>query len=53
MAAKAIKKALSPEQCEYLIKTLKARFEKNINRHIGLKWNDVFARLEHKNSVDK
>ena len=53
MAIQTTRKALSPEQREKLLKTLKARFEKNINRHKGLKWNDVFARLEHKNSVEK
>jgi hypothetical protein len=53
MAAKATKKALSPEQCEYLIKTLKARFEKNMNRHKGLKWAEVKERLDDKKSVEK
>ena len=40
------KKKLSPEQEEELLKTLKARFEKNMNRHIGLEWSDVRAKLE-------
>jgi len=40
------KKKLSPEQCETLLKTLKARFEKNMNRHKGLEWGKVQARLE-------
>jgi hypothetical protein len=31
---------------EELLKTLKARFEKNINRHKGLDWAKVQARLE-------
>jgi hypothetical protein len=39
-------KALSPEQREELLKTLKARFEENMNRHKGLKWALVQARLE-------
>ncbi len=53
MANQASTKALSPEQSENLIKTLKSRFEKNINRHKGLKWDDVIKRLELKNSVEK
>jgi uncharacterized protein DUF4256 len=40
------KKKLSAEQREDLLKTLKARFEKNMNRHIGLEWAKVQARLE-------
>ncbi len=40
------KKELSPEQREELLKTLKARFEKNMNRHKGLEWANVQARLE-------
>ncbi len=37
---------LSPEQREELLRTLKARFEKNMNRHKGLEWAKVQARLE-------
>lgn len=40
------KKELSPEQREGLLKVLKARFEKNTNRHQGLEWANVQARLE-------
>ena len=40
------KKELSPEQCEELLKALKARFEKNMNRHKGLEWAKVQAKLE-------
>jgi hypothetical protein len=40
------KKKLSPEQREDLLKTLKARFEKNMNHHEGLKWAKVQAKLE-------
>jgi hypothetical protein len=40
------KKKLSPEQREELLKALKARFEKNMNRHKGLEWAKVQARLE-------
>ncbi|PZD94718.1 DUF4256 domain-containing protein [Paenibacillus sambharensis] len=37
---------LSPEQREELLEALKARFEKNMNRHTGLEWADVHAKLE-------
>jgi hypothetical protein len=37
---------LSPEQREELLTTLKARFEKNMNRHQGLDWANVQVRLE-------
>lgn len=37
---------LSPEQVEELLRTLKARFEKNMNRHKGLEWAKVQAKLE-------
>ena len=40
------KKKLSPEQCEELLKVLKARFEKNMNRHKGLQWAKVQVKLE-------
>jgi hypothetical protein len=40
------KKELSPEQCEELLTALKARFEKNMNRHKGLEWAKVRAKLE-------
>ncbi len=39
-------KALSPEQHETLLRTLRARFEKNMNRHQDLEWAKVQARLE-------
>ena len=41
-----IKKELSLEQREQLLKALKARFEKNMNRHKGLEWAKVQAKLE-------
>jgi hypothetical protein len=41
-----IKKELSPEQREELLRTLKARFEKNMNRHKDIEWTKVQARLE-------
>jgi hypothetical protein len=37
---------LPPEQRGALLGTLKARFEKNMNRHQGLQWTAVHARLE-------
>jgi Protein of unknown function (DUF4256) len=40
------KKKVSPEQREELLKALKARFEKNMNRHKGLEWAKVQAKLE-------
>jgi hypothetical protein len=40
------KKQLSPKQREELLKALKARFEKNLNRHKGLEWAKVQAKLE-------
>ena len=41
-----MKKEFSPEQREELLKALKARFEKNMNRHKGLEWAKVQAKLE-------
>ena len=40
------RKALSPEQREKLVRALKARFEKNMNRHKSLAWAKVQAKLE-------
>lgn len=40
------KKELPAKQREVLLKILKARFEKNLNRHKGLEWTKVQARLE-------
>jgi hypothetical protein len=40
------KKQLSPQQREELLRALKARFEKNMNRHKGLEWAKVQAKLE-------
>ena len=39
-------KELSPEQRQELLRALKARFEKNMNRHKGLEWAKVQAKLE-------
>ena len=40
------KKKLSPEQRKELLRALKTRFEKNMNRHKGLEWAGVQAKLE-------
>ncbi|WP_422122514.1 DUF4256 domain-containing protein [Planococcus sp. X10-3] len=40
------KKELSPEQKEELLGKLKARFEKNMNRHEGVEWNELQEKLE-------
>jgi hypothetical protein len=40
------KKELSSKQREELFKALKARFEKNMDRHQGLEWAQVQAKLE-------
>ena len=38
-------KAIPQEAQEALLKTLKNRFEKNMQRHKGLKWDNVEAKL--------
>jgi hypothetical protein len=43
------KVALSSEQREELLSLLKARFEKNMNRHHGIKWGAVLAKLSDNN----
>jgi hypothetical protein len=40
------KKELSPKEQKELLAVLKARFEKNMNRHKGLEWAKVQAKLE-------
>jgi hypothetical protein len=40
------KKELSPQQREELLRALKLRFEKNMNRHKGVSWAKVQAKLE-------
>ena len=40
------KKELSKDQCNELLKILKVRFEKNPNRHKGIEWKNVQAKLE-------
>src|SRR5438874_13684647 len=43
------KKKMSTEQRKELLRALKARFEKNMNRHKGLEWAKVQAKLEANN----
>src|SRR5260370_42235110 len=40
------KRVLSPKQRKELLWTLRARFEENMNRHQGLEWAKVQAKLE-------
>jgi len=40
------KKELSSGQCQELLRALKARFEKNMDRHKGLEWAKVQTKLE-------
>src|SRR4029079_8436593 len=39
-------KDMKAKQRQELLRTLKARFEKNMNRHKGLEWAKVQAKLE-------
>jgi len=43
---KSNKKELSKEQQGELLRTLKTRFEKNMNRHKGIEWTKVEAKLK-------
>ncbi len=43
---KSYRKGLSPKQREELLRVLKARFEENMDRHKGLEWTKVQAKLE-------
>ncbi len=40
------KNELIPEQRDELLKTLRERFEKNMDRHKGFDWHEIQARLE-------
>jgi hypothetical protein len=40
------KKGLSPNDSKALLKALKDRFEKNMNRHKGLEWSAIQAKLD-------
>jgi hypothetical protein len=50
---KEMKKELSPSHREELLNVLKARFEKNRNRHEGLDWAKVQAKLDADSSGAK
>lgn len=43
-----MKKNMSQEAKEQLLTSLQSRFEDNMNRHEGLEWTDIQARLEAK-----
>jgi hypothetical protein len=47
------KKKLSSKQIEELLKTLKTRFEKNMNRHKSIEWSKVFRRLTEETNAEK
>ncbi len=44
---------LLPEEAGDLFIILKSRFEKNMNRHRGIDWADVHAKLNSKNNAQK
>jgi hypothetical protein len=46
LTTKSDKKELTREQREPLLRALRARFEKNMDRHPGLEWAKVQARLD-------
>jgi len=46
VSAVETKRELSPEQRQELLSALQARFEKNGNRHLGVEWAKVQAKLE-------
>src|SRR5881409_863480 len=46
MKSAGTKKALSPKEREELLRALKARFEKNMNRHKDLEWAKVQPKLQ-------
>jgi len=46
MKSAGAKRKLPPKERETLLGTLKSRFEKNMNRHPGVPWSEVAARLE-------
>lgn len=46
MKRERLKQELPPASREALLKTLQARFERNLSRHPGLAWANVSARLE-------
>jgi hypothetical protein len=53
MAKPETKKELLPQERDDLLKTLKSRFEKNLNRHKGLEWARVLEKLNQPASIEK
>ena len=53
MTYEETRKELSPEQREELLRTLKTRFGKGMNRHKGLEWSNVLAKLETGSAGEK
>ena len=49
----ANKKLLSTKQSKELLNTLKGRFEKNMNRHKGIEWAKVQAKLDPAKAGEK
>jgi len=49
----SLKKKLSAEQREELLRTLRARFEKNRSRHKDIEWTKVQARLDTATAGEK
>ncbi len=45
MVTISTKKELSPEQRDELLRTLRARFEKNMMRHKNIEWDNVQGKL--------
>lgn len=41
----AVTKELPPAERDALIRRLQARFEQHMNRHVGLQWDDIAAKL--------
>ena len=53
MTYEETRKELSPEQREELLRTLKTRFGKSMNRHKGIEWSNVQAKLETGSAGEK
>jgi hypothetical protein len=53
MSTLETKKKLSTEQREKIFRALKARFEKNMNRHKSLEWGRIQAKLESPAKMEK
>lgn len=51
MSQQEPRKELLPHQIEELLRTLKFRFENNMNRHKGLDWSRIQVKLEGNTSI--